>query len=314
MNLLHLRHAKTIAETGSFSAAARELGVSQPSISIAIADLEERLQGKLFKRTTRHVELTEFGKQVLPFIDAVLLAVDELEQRASAFLNPNRRTIRVAFSPVVDSRRLMALLEPFKEGHPDVEIVYKECSLGDLEERLDHDQIDLICGIRLRNTATRERVPLFRDVLRFLPRGGASENGSNIPVSLSRVAEEILIFTGGACGFAPLARELFRQHKLRLHEYPGEAMSFQVVQDWTEVGIGAAILPDSQVVGDSSTYPLVEWNAKPVTITYEAVWNKGEGGLEHIQAFREYLRLELPVHAEAINWGPRSESDTLVRQ
>src|ERR1700738_3831838 len=53
------------AETGSFSRVARELGVSQPSISRMVANIEARLGVKLLLRTTRHVTLTEAGRMVL---------------------------------------------------------------------------------------------------------------------------------------------------------------------------------------------------------------------------------------------------------
>ena len=52
-------------ETGSFSRVARELGVSQPSISRMVAGLEARLGVKLLLRTTRHVTLTEAGRVFL---------------------------------------------------------------------------------------------------------------------------------------------------------------------------------------------------------------------------------------------------------
>ncbi|MBI3776240.1 MAG: LysR family transcriptional regulator, partial [Gammaproteobacteria bacterium] len=168
MNLVQLNYVKVVAETGSFSAAARVCGVAQPTVSNAVSDLETELGAKLFKRTTRRVELSAFGRHILSSLEGVLTSVGDLERQAATFLNPQRRLLRVAFSPIIDSKRLMALFEPFKQGRPELEIIYKECSVEDLEARLEGEKADVICGIRLRDGAGRGRCVLYQDILRYL--------------------------------------------------------------------------------------------------------------------------------------------------
>ena len=56
-----LRYAASVAELGSFSAAARACSVSQPTVSNAIADLEELLGARIFERSTRKLALTPAG-------------------------------------------------------------------------------------------------------------------------------------------------------------------------------------------------------------------------------------------------------------
>jgi LysR family transcriptional regulator, carnitine catabolism transcriptional activator len=55
-----------LARTGSFSEAARQLGVSQPALSRAVQQMEEVVGGRLFDRTTRSVVLTPTGRELLP--------------------------------------------------------------------------------------------------------------------------------------------------------------------------------------------------------------------------------------------------------
>jgi len=69
-------------ETGSFSRVARELGVSQPSISRMVANLEARLGVKLLLRTTRHVAPTDAGRTFLKRARQILGDLDEAENAA----------------------------------------------------------------------------------------------------------------------------------------------------------------------------------------------------------------------------------------
>src|SRR5947208_8544548 len=84
-------------ETGSFSRVARELGVSQPSISRMVADLEARLGVKLLLRTTRHVTPTDAGRVFLERARQILGDLDDAENAARG-ADGLRGTLRVALS------------------------------------------------------------------------------------------------------------------------------------------------------------------------------------------------------------------------
>jgi DNA-binding transcriptional LysR family regulator len=84
-------------ETGSFSRVARELGVSQPSISRMVAALEARLGVKLLLRTTRRVALTDAGRVFLERARQILGDLDDAENAARG-ADSLRGTLRVALS------------------------------------------------------------------------------------------------------------------------------------------------------------------------------------------------------------------------
>ena len=65
MNLHHLRYFLAVAQKGSFTQAARDLHVTQPTVSNGIGELEEALGVKLFNRGSRHVELTMEGRALV---------------------------------------------------------------------------------------------------------------------------------------------------------------------------------------------------------------------------------------------------------
>ncbi|MBI3896946.1 MAG: LysR family transcriptional regulator [Gammaproteobacteria bacterium] len=290
MNLIQLGYASLVAKHGSFSAAARAADAAQPTVSNAISDLEAELGGKLFRRTTRRVELTAFGRELLQHINDVLNAAEILQRHAHTLLRPERKLLRVAFSPLIDSRRVIALFEPFRQSRTDVEIVYKECSVSDMESRLDQEQIDIICGVHLRADTGRGRCVLYRDPLRFLARGGTAQHRGQRHITLRDIARETLVLTAGSCGLAPATLDLFRASRLKVQAYPGQALSYQVLQEWSDLGIGAAILPESRIAGDAGAYPLVLAGETPVALAYEAVWSKSALHFPHIKDVTRYLK------------------------
>lgn len=79
MNLLHLKYAVEIVNTGSISKASEVLYISQPNLSRAIKELEEDLHINIFRRTSKGVELTPDGEIFIKYAKSVLKQVDEIE-------------------------------------------------------------------------------------------------------------------------------------------------------------------------------------------------------------------------------------------
>src|SRR5882724_7128210 len=84
-----------VARTGSFSRAARELGLSQPSASRIIASVEKEIGALLFTRSTRSLVLTEAGAEYLARVEPALAALEEADYTARG-TGELRGRIRVA--------------------------------------------------------------------------------------------------------------------------------------------------------------------------------------------------------------------------
>lgn len=105
------------AECGSFSRAGRELGLSQPSISRIVSQLEARLGVKLLLRTTRSVRPTDAGRVFLERARGVLRDLEAAED-AARDADSLRGQMRVAMPVTYGTRAVLPALAPFARQHP----------------------------------------------------------------------------------------------------------------------------------------------------------------------------------------------------
>lgn len=128
-----------VADSGSFSAAARGLGISQPSASRIVTGLEERLGVKLLLRTTRALALTEAG---LVFLERARQARAELEEAEDAArgIDSLRGTIRLAVPVIYGSKAVIPALAPFLARHPELRF---EITMRDERQHLVTGGVDL---------------------------------------------------------------------------------------------------------------------------------------------------------------------------
>ena len=142
--LREIRCFVRVAELGSFSAAARELGVAQPTVSKAVAALEARLGAPLLRRTTRSLSPTDEGATYLATCSRLLAELDEVEATlASGGLEPRGR-LRISCPREFGQRWLTPVVLEFLTEHAGVEA---DLSFEDRRVDLAAEGIDL--AIRL---------------------------------------------------------------------------------------------------------------------------------------------------------------------
>ena len=133
-----LRLFVRVARTGSFTAAAAEARLSQPSVSRIISNLEKDLGAALFVRSTHSLKLTEAGIEYLARLDPILAALEEANHlvRGTGEL---RGQLRIGSATSFAVREIVPRLSEFMEKHPDLRIdLVLTDSLQDLiEEAID---------------------------------------------------------------------------------------------------------------------------------------------------------------------------------
>lgn len=134
----------TVAQSGSFAAAARKLDLDPSSVSRTIASLEEQMGLRLFQRTTRQLVLTEAGEiylaRIAPLLDELEHALDEARKVSTGPGGTLRMTSTVSFGQIC----LLPLLPEFKANYPDIKL---ELILNDAVLDLIAEGIDLACRL-----------------------------------------------------------------------------------------------------------------------------------------------------------------------
>src|SRR4051794_39768967 len=143
LDVRRLQVLRTVAHTGSFSAAADALSFTQPAISRQIATLETEAGAQLVERLARGIRLTPAGELLVEHADAILdrLAVAEAQLEAVATLAGGR--LRIGAFPTANSTLVPLAIKAFSGVHPDVELRLEEDVSHELLDRLRGGELDL---------------------------------------------------------------------------------------------------------------------------------------------------------------------------
>lgn len=296
MNLKQLRFVEAITTTGSFTAAAEQCCVTQPTLSNGVAQLEDELGEPLFQRSTRNVVITPFGKHLLPYIKEVLSAQESLVRHANAFLKPEKQLIRIGTTPLFNANILGLIIESYRLQNPNVNVILREMNMTDLNRMLDEGLLDFVFGVANIYKGSWIKQFLYDEPLLFIARGDTSKNlRKTSSVKFKDITNETYVMVPDACGLSRAIRALFRKYRKTLMEYTGEAMSYQVLAEWAALGIGAAILPASKLPPtDNTSLFITDKNNTKVTIEFEALWIDANAKMPHVHEFAKHLHIVVP--------------------
>ncbi|MBM6839180.1 LysR family transcriptional regulator, partial [Clostridium saudiense] len=120
MTLRHIKIFVAVCETGSATAAGEKLFIAQPSISLAISELEDYYGVKLFDRLSKRLYITEAGKYFLEYASHIIKIFEEMETGIRNF--DTQGVIRVGASITIGNYLLPKYVENFKKLHPKIEV------------------------------------------------------------------------------------------------------------------------------------------------------------------------------------------------
>ena len=143
MELRHFRYFLAVGEALSFTKAAAQLRVAQPSLSRQVQDLEDEIGVDLLKRSRRGVRLTAEGKLFLEEVRKILKQTDESVEKVRALTRGQIGDLHVGYAaaPTVDI--LPPALAAFQKAYPQVNVVLHDLSRHEIIEGLQNGQLEL---------------------------------------------------------------------------------------------------------------------------------------------------------------------------
>jgi DNA-binding transcriptional LysR family regulator len=275
MEIRHLRHYLAVADAGSLTGAAEQLGVAQPALSQSLTRMENALGAKLFTRSRRGATLTSAGRAILEDIrqsvariDAAALHAQQIAQGLAGVL-----TLGIVASAVFEA--LPRALEAYRCHAPNVQVVLREMSNTEQAIALQNGEIDL--GILYTPVFVegrmRERL-LSRDhLVAVVPDDFAVD--ADAMVSLRDLAHRGLVFFPWAQAPAMRADIL---HAMRRQGEEGrvvqEATRTLTLLSCVAAGCGVSLLPHStkRLVFEGVRYCEVRERELLPTLELGAIW------------------------------------------
>lgn len=152
-NLNDLKAFIVVAQTGSFTKAAGQLGVSQSALSYTLKMLEQRLGVKLLNRTTRSVSTTQEGEQLLKDIAPLLASIEQKLYNLNEFRDSLRGRLRINGTEISLNFLLWDKLSKFSHDNPNIQL---ELTMDYAFADIVKDRYDI--GIRLGENVHKDMI------------------------------------------------------------------------------------------------------------------------------------------------------------
>ncbi len=175
-----LQYILAVAELGGFRKAAEACGVSQPSLSAQVAQVEEALGVQIFERHSRGVRLTTAGASLVERARHVLLAMQDLRETARQHGDPLRGTLRIGVIPTVCPYLLPEVAPEMQRHLPGLRVLWSEDKTHSLVRQIEDGALDAAIFADDHRLAELERERIGDDPFMLAAAPGTSADGRRL--------------------------------------------------------------------------------------------------------------------------------------
>lgn len=278
--LRHVRYLLAVAEHGSFTRAAEELRVSQPTLSQQVKQLERAVGVQLLDRSGRSVRLTDAGAAYLPYARRALQDLAAAERAVLDVADLSRGALRLGMTPTFTAYLLGPLAAELHTRHPHITLDVRELAQDRLEPALLADELDLGIAFHGPRLPGIGALDLFTETLGLVVGPAHPLAGRTEPLPVRELAAHPLALLSG--DFA--TRGHIDAHLARHRVEPPVAAQANTISALTEIvrrtGL-ATVLPDALTRDDTRLHPVPLDPALPART---ATLLRREGGYESAAA------------------------------
>lgn len=280
MTIRHLQIFKTVCDCGGITAAAERLNVTQPSVSLAMRELEAFYGARLFDRMNRGVYPTEAGLLLRRYAEEILSSFEE----AASVLRGGRavRRCRVGVNVSVAETYLSSIVERIRRDAPDVELSVLVKNNAQIDEMLSENQIDFAIYDGATETGARVALPLVEECQAAVCAPALFEGDAMEPAELAK--KPLLLRESGSglriCVDAALSRGGYP------YRVAAESNSTLALLELARAGLGFAVVPRplAEVHCVDGQLRLVQIQNPQILRRYALVYHKGKTLTPAIQA------------------------------
>lgn len=288
MDIKDLQAFVTVVQSGTVTAAATKLSLTQPAVSKIIGNLESELGFSLFERRKRRLQLTQEGVAFLAEVEAVLSRFDELSDTAANIRQGRFSRVRIVAMPTLAYGLVPTALRTFRDRHPNSLISVEVNNRSEVAKWVATRQFDIgIVALPVANPAVRSKPFIKTRTLVALPAGHRLATRRSI--EFKDLAGESLV---GLSADSVMQRRINRQ----ISEAADGATlmidttSLFAVCNFVACGHGCGIIdPFTAFAARSDRIAFVPLEA-PITLEYGLVRQKGPAPAPLVEELSETIR------------------------
>lgn len=237
MNFKHLKAFYSVAKNRSFTRACEELCVSQPTVSLQVAELERYLNNPLIKRKSRKLELTDEGHIVFSYAEKIFGLSEELEKEFADLYNLDSGTLKIGVAYVSMKNLVPTLISELKRRHPNVGVqMFSGLSRQILDKVTNHEyHVGIIARTKYPPNLVYKEIA--KDALYFVTR-------NNVPseINLKDLASQPIVIQAEGAAHREIIIHEFRRRSIPLNICI-ETEDPNTMKAMVELGIGGSFLP-----------------------------------------------------------------------
>ena len=241
MNTKSLVTFKTILEMGSFQKAADKLGYTQSTVTFQIKQLEEELTLKLFEKIGRRMELTQAGKDIMPYIDMILQGAEQIGNYGKS-LSEIFGSLKLAIPDSILIYNMQPFMQAFTHDAPNVQLVVNSIQSGEINQSVADGTADI--GINCEkesypDSVVHKKLGKYKAVLVASP----FANNNLLDFITPHQRKPFSLICNEPDGYYQLDMDKYLSEKDILLNPPMKVQSIEAVKKCVMNNLGIAVVP-----------------------------------------------------------------------